>query len=113
MADTIKLLVALIIAIAAVAAFYIYREEASTLIRVLGLLAAVGVSLFVASTSRIGGNAVDYIGDTRVEVRKVVWPTRQETVQTTLLVLLMVVIVAIILWLFDSALGKFVQSIIN
>ncbi len=113
MADTIKLFVALMIAIAAVAAFYIYKEEASTLIRVLGLLVAAGVSLFVASKSQKGGNALSYISDTRVEVRKVVWPTRQETVQTTLLVLLMVVIVAIILWGFDSLLGNVVQSIIS
>ena len=113
MADTIKLFVALVIAIAAVAAFYIYKEEASTLVRVLGLLVALGGALFVASKSRIGGNALGYISDTNVEVRKVVWPTRQETVQTTLLVLLMVVIVAIILWGFDSALGGIVSSIIS
>jgi len=46
-----------------------------------------------------------YIGDTQIEVRKVVWPTRQETLQTTLVVIVMVIVVAIMLWAYDSLLG--------
>jgi preprotein translocase subunit SecE len=52
-----------------------------------------------------------YIGATQVEVRKVVWPTRQETLQTTMIVLLMVMLVALLLWAFDSLLGWAVRSL--
>jgi preprotein translocase subunit SecE len=45
-----------------------------------------------------------FAGDARTEVRKVVWPTRQETMQTTLVVIVMVLILGIILWLFDMML---------
>jgi preprotein translocase subunit SecE len=85
MADNIKLFVAVIIMMAAIVLFYTFAEY-STLLRVLGLLAAAGLSVFVASKTQIGAGALSYIGDTQTEVRKVVWPTRQETIQTTLIV---------------------------
>lgn len=110
MADNIKLIVAVIIMIAAIFVFYTYSEF-STLLRVIGLLAAAGLSLFVASRTTVGATAFGYIGDAQVEVRKVVWPTRQETVQTTLLVLLMVMIVALLLWGFDTMLGWAVRAL--
>ena len=111
MADILKLLVAIVILIAAVFGFYYFSAEASTLIRVLGILVALGVALFIASRTTVGGNVLGYVHDTRVEVRKVVWPSRQDTRQTTLLVMLMAVVVAIILWGFDSFLRWAVGSI--
>ncbi len=110
MADTIKLIVAVIMLIAAVTLFYMYAEY-STLLRVLGLLAAVGLSLFVASRTAKGGAVFSYVKDTQVEVRKVVWPTRQETLQTTMIVIIMVIIAALILWAFDSMLGWAVHTL--
>jgi len=85
--------------------------EYSTLLRVLGLLATVGLSLFIVSQTAKGRVAVSYIKDTNVEVRKVVWPTRQETIQTTMIVIIMVIIAALILWAFDSMLGWAVRAI--
>jgi preprotein translocase subunit SecE len=110
MADNIKLASALIITMAAIASFYNYAEY-STLLRVLGLLAAVGLSLFVASKTAVGSTMLNYVRDTQIEVRKVVWPSRQETVQTTMIVLLMVMVVALILWAFDSLLGWAVRAL--
>jgi preprotein translocase subunit SecE len=110
MADNIKLIVAVVLMIAAIALFYMYAEY-STLMRVLGLLATAGVSLFIASKTTVGSAALSYIGDTNVEVRKVVWPTRQETLQTTLVVILMVIMVALLLWGVDSLLGWAVRSL--
>ena len=54
---------------------------------------------------------LSYVRDTQIEVRKVVWPSRQETVQTTMIVLLMVMVVALILWAFDSLLGWAVRAL--
>lgn len=110
MADTIKLIVAVALLITAVALFYTHAEY-STLLRVLGLLAAIGLSLFIASRTAKGGVVLSYVKETQVEVRKVVWPTRQETLQTTMIVILMVIIAALILWAFDSLLGWAVRAL--
>ncbi|MDT8371769.1 MAG: preprotein translocase subunit SecE [Gammaproteobacteria bacterium] len=110
MADNIKLIVAVIIMIAATVSFYSFAEY-STILRVLGLLAAVGVALFIAAKTTVGATLLKYIRDTQIEVRKVVWPTRQETVQTTLIVVVMVFVVALMLWAFDSLLGWAVRAL--
>jgi len=112
MADNIKMVIAVAIMAAAIALFYTYAEY-STLLRVLGLLAAAGLSLFIASKTTVGASTLGYLGDTQVEVRKVVWPTRQETVQTTMLVILMVMVAALMLWAVDSMLGWAVSSLIK
>jgi preprotein translocase subunit SecE len=52
-----------------------------------------------------------FAADSRTEVRKVVWPSRQETVQTTFIVLVMVLIMGIILWLVDMGLLAIVRSV--
>ena len=109
--DTLKLMLALAILIAGVAGFY-YFEDESQLLRVIGMLVITGVSFFIVSTTDVGRRSLSFVKDARVEVRKVVWPTRQETLQTTLAVLVMVVIVAIMLWLIDLALGTGVNSLL-
>ncbi len=111
MADNVRLTVAVIIMVVAITVFYVYAAQYSTLLRVIGLLASVGISLFIASTTTVGSVIFDYVRDTRTEVRKVVWPTSQETIQTTMIVLLMVMIVALLLWGFDSLLGWAVRAL--
>tara|TARA_B110000305_G_scaffold45630_1_gene48535 strand:+ start:221 stop:559 length:339 start_codon:yes stop_codon:yes gene_type:complete len=110
MADNIKLIVAVIMMVIAITLFYTYSEY-STLLRVLGLLLVAGLAVFLASRTVVGGSMLGYISATQVEVRKVVWPTRQETLQTTMIVLLMVMLVALLLWAFDSLLGWAVRSL--
>ncbi len=66
-----------------------------------GVIAAFLVAGFIAFTTEKGRSAFDFAKESHVEVRKVVWPTRQETVQTTLIVAVFVVIMAVILWLID------------
>jgi preprotein translocase subunit SecE len=102
--DTFKLVVALLILIAALVGFYFYADH-DLLYRVIGLLAAVGISVAIALQTDKGREIWGYFHDAQIEVRKVVWPTRKETVNTTLLVIGMVIIVAMILWLLDMFLG--------
>jgi len=109
--DTVKLLLALLILIAGVAGFY-YFEDESQLLRVIGMLVVVGIAFFIVSMTDIGRRSLGFVKEARVEVRKVVWPTRQETLQTTLAVLVMVVIVAIMLWAIDSLLGLGVNTLL-
>ena len=63
-------------------------------------------------TSRQGQALWGFMQDARTETRKVVWPTRQETVRTTLLVFVVVTLVAVFLWLLDILLGWGVESLI-
>ncbi|HHO69635.1 MAG TPA: preprotein translocase subunit SecE [Gammaproteobacteria bacterium] len=98
--DTVKLTAALLLLGAAIVAFY-WFEDKSLLLRVLGLLATAGVSIAIASQTRVGRSIWGFLADTRTEVRKVVWPTRAETVQTTLAVMFLVVLTGFILWLLD------------
>jgi preprotein translocase subunit SecE len=109
--DTFKLMTAVLVLIAGVAGFY-YFEDKSQLLRVLGMLAVVVVAFLIVGTTDIGRRGLSFVKDARVEVRKVVWPTRQETLQTTVAVLFMVVLVAIMLWLFDMFLGWGVSNLL-
>jgi preprotein translocase subunit SecE len=108
MADKIKLLIAALVLAGALAAFYIFGEQALVW-RVLGLLLGVAVAGFIAAQSSAGSNAIAFARGAVVEVRKVVWPTRKETVQTTVMVMAMVVLVGIILWVFDWLLAMGVE----
>ena len=101
--DTAKLAAAAVLLVAGIFAFY-YFAAYSTLLRVLGLLVIGGASAAIALQTQPGRQLWQFIGDARTEVRKVVWPTRQETLQTTLVVVVMVLILGIILWLFDMLL---------
>jgi preprotein translocase subunit SecE len=108
--DTLKLLVAVVLLVAGIGVFYIF-EEHSLLLRVLGLLAVVGIAVAVALQSVPGRKVWDFASDARTEVRKVVWPSRQETIQTTLIVFAMVLLIGIMLWLFDMALMAIVRAV--
>ena len=98
--DTLKLLTAAVIVTVAVVAFY-YFSDYSLLLRVIGLLAAVGAAVGIVLTTEVGINFLGFTQDSRTELRKVVWPTRAETVQTSLIIILMVIIMGIFLWLLD------------
>ena len=108
--DTFKLLMAVVVLLAGVAGFYYYEAE-GLLYRVLGLLMFVIIALGLVYATHQGQSVVGFGREARAEVRKVVWPTRQETVQTTLMVLVAVIIIGIFLWLIDMALVSAVQSL--
>mgnify|MGYP003603167343 FL=1 len=101
--DTAKLAAAALLLIAGIYAFYFFADY-SALLRVLGLLVIVGGAAAIALQTQIGNQLWHFVGDARTEVRKVVWPTRQETLQTTFIVVVMVLILGIIMWLFDMVL---------
>ena len=102
--DKLKLLAACAIVALSVAGFYA-AAEFPTLYRVLGLLFGLGVAVFVFYNTAPGRSLLGFVEDSRTEVRKVVWPTRQETMQTTLIVMIIVVIIGAFLWLLDWGLG--------
>ncbi len=109
MADRIKLAISVLLIGVGIAAFYYFSDQQSLLIRVLGLLAVMAVAVFVALQTSVGQMSWEFMKDARTEVRKVVWPTRKETTQTTLLIFASVVVVGLALWGMDSMLLWAVQ----
>lgn len=72
--------------------------------RVAGLVVSVLVALGVACTTAQGRSALEFINSAKAEARKVVWPTKAETIQSTMVVVVMVLVASIFLWLLDSLL---------
>jgi len=101
--DSLKFLIAIALLVGGIWQFY-YFEEESQLYRILGLLAMLVMAMLVMYTTRMGYGVWLFARDARTEVRKVIWPSRQETMQTTLMVVVMVILVGIMLWLIDMVL---------
>ena len=89
---------------AAIGGFY-YFDDQATWIRVIGLLVALLVAGMIALQTQLGKAAWTFRREAVIEMRKVVWPTRKETAQTTMVVLAVVMIVAVLLWLLDMFLA--------
>jgi preprotein translocase subunit SecE len=88
-----------------------YFPELSTLYLALIAVAAVGIAGLVASTTVKGSTFITFAKDSRTEVRKVVWPTRQETTTTTMIVLAATIVVALLLWGLDGIIVEVVSYI--
>lgn len=108
--DTVKLTSAVILLLGGVAAFYYFSEQA-LVVRVIGMLVVAGLAALIALQTTQGAEVWSVLKATRTEVRKVVWPTRAETIQATLAVVVMVIVVGIALWLLDMLLVWLVQMI--
>ncbi len=102
--DVVKHALAMLVVAGALTAFYVYAEE-SLLFRVLGLLLASAVAVAIFYQTQSGRQLWVFFQLSRTEVRKVVWPTRAETLQTTLIVFVLVLLVGLFLWLLDLGLG--------
>ncbi len=101
--DSLKWGLVVLILAGAVFANYYFGEQ-SVLIRALGVVGAVIVAGLLAMQTVKGRNFVIFAKESRTEVRKVVWPTRQEAVQTTGIVLVATLFMSLVLWGLDSVL---------
>ncbi len=90
-----------------------YYSDMALLYRVLALVVVMGVAVVVAVKTAKGHAFWELMKEAQVEVRRVVWPTRQEVNQTTLVVVAVVLIMAVILWGLDSLLGWLASLIIG
>jgi len=84
--------------------FY-YFSDIRLFYRVLGMIALLILSGFIGYQSDFGKLVYSYVTDSKIELKKVTWPTKQETTQTTLGVIFVVIVIGILLWLFDMLLG--------
>jgi preprotein translocase subunit SecE len=108
--DTLKWGLIILILAAAIFGNYYYQDQ-SVLYRAIGVVGAVIVAGLIAMQTVKGKAAVLFAKESRTEVRKVVWPTRQETIQTTGIVLVATLIMSLLLWGLDSLLFEVVGFI--
>jgi len=98
--DIVKLLGSVLVLLAGIVSYY-YLVQVSILFRVLIVLASVVVSLVIFFQTSKGQALWEFFQGSRIEIQKVVWPTKQETFQTTLTVFVFVLIMGIFFWLLD------------
>ena len=110
--DKIKLSLAFILLMAGVAGYYYFREHA-TIIRVLAVMAGMVAASAVAWTSLPGKQFFAFSKESVAETRRVVWPSRKETMQTTGVVFALVVLVALFLWVVDASLMWLMQLLMG
>jgi len=111
-ADIVKLTICPVLIVVGVVAFY-HFSDLLLLYRVLGLLAIVSLAIGVCFTTAKGQAVWQFMAESKQEMRRVVWPSRDETVRTTLLVFAMVFVVGLILWLLDMFLLWAVQLLMT
>ncbi|TWT20037.1 preprotein translocase subunit SecE [Luteimonas marina] len=107
--DIVKYALALLLVAAGVFAFYWFESQWPTPARVGAVVAGVvaGLAVFMASTK--GHQTREFLSESRFELRKVVWPTRQEAMRMTWVVMIVVVIIALLLAGFDTVIQWLVR----
>jgi preprotein translocase subunit SecE len=111
--DTIKLLIAAAALVGGLYAYYYYETEIAQAVRVLMVLGGTVAGIGIAMTSVQGQRLWHFIQGSRVEIRKVVWPTKQETTQTAIAVFVFTMIMMLFFWLLDSGLLWLTQKLVG
>ena len=102
--DIIKLLISAAALMGGLYAYYYYEPEIAQALRVLMVLAGTAAGIGIAMTSTQGHRLWHFIQGSRVEIRKVVWPTKQETMQTAIAVFVFTLVMMLFFWALDSGL---------
>ena len=108
--DTVKLVAAVLVVLGGFVAYY-YFADAWLVFRVLGLVAGLALGLVIAFQSTQGQQIWEFIKGSQVEIRKVVWPSQQETLNTTLVVLVFTLILGVFFFFVDAGLLKLTQLV--
>jgi preprotein translocase subunit SecE len=108
--DIAKLVASAAILVGGIAAFYML-VDVPLAVRWLIVLGALAAGIVVALQSAQGREFWRFVQGSRVELRKVVWPTRQETMQTTMVVVIAIIVLGIFFWLLDMMLGAITRAL--
>ena len=102
-ADVAKLVLAGLILIGGIFAYSWFGNDASipSSVRLLGVFAALVIALAIAAFTATGRRVRDFIGESQFELRKVVWPTKDETIKTTGIIIVVVIVLSLLLGLID------------
>ena len=112
MADKIKLVLALLLVAAGVAGFYALHDSAAVL-RVLSVLGGIMLAAGVVWTTAMGKQLFGFFKDSIAEAKRVVWPSRKETIQTTGVVVLFAIVMALFLWAVDASLLQVINKLMG
>ena len=111
--NTLLLSIATALLIAGVGAYYWFQDLVITPVRVVGLIGVVGIASFIAAQSDSGSAFFRFLKEADIERRKVVWPTHQETLQTSLMVIIVIILISLFLAGVDWLLGAAVRSMVG
>ena len=101
--DIVLLVLSLGLLVGAIFGFY-YFEAYPDWQRWAGVIVAAALAIVIALQTHMGKSAAAFIRGSQIELRKVVWPTKQETTQTTIAIMIVVLILGLMLWGLDSLL---------
>jgi preprotein translocase subunit SecE len=111
--NTLLLTLATVLLIVGVGAYYWFQDLAITPIRVVGLIAVAALASFIAAQADSGAAFFRFIKEADIERRKVVWPTHQETLQTSLMVIIVIILISLFLAAVDWLLGAAVRTMVG
>ncbi len=111
--DIVKLLISAVALIGGLYAYYYYQDDIAQAVRVLMVLAGAAAGIGIAMTSTQGQRLWHFIQGSRVEIRKVVWPTKQETTQTAIAVFVFTLIMMLFFWVLDSGLLWLTRTLVS
>jgi len=109
----VKYALALLLVAAGIFAFYWFNGQWPTVARVMSVIGGLVAGAILFMTTAKGAETRDFLGESRFELRKVVWPTRQETTRTTWVVIVVVIIMSLILALFDWLIQLGVKALLG
>ncbi len=112
MMDKIKLVVSVLLLLAGIVGFYLLESHA-LIFRVLIVLAGLVLAALLFRTTPSGQVFYSFVGESVAEAKRVVWPSRKETIQTTVAVFVLVLLVAIFLWVIDTGFMWLVKALME
>lgn len=111
--DIVKYTLALLLVAGGVFAFYWFADQWAAPLRVLAVIGGLTLGTAVFLTSTKGAQTREFLAESRFELRKVVWPTRQEALRTTWVVIVTVIIISLMLGLFDVIIKAAIQFLLG
>lgn len=109
-ADIAKLVLAVLVLAAGIFAYSWFSADAniSSAVRLIGVLVALVVALAIAATTALGRRVRGFLVESQFEMRKVVWPARDETLKTTGIIIIVVIVLSLLLGVIDLILKSVV-----
>ncbi|NRB70822.1 MAG: preprotein translocase subunit SecE [Xanthomonadales bacterium] len=111
--DTMLLLISVIMLVGGIGAYYYFQDLANTPVRVGGLILWSVLAAWVAGQSQKGATFFRFLKEADIERRKVIWPTHQETLQTSLMVIVVTILISLFLAAVDWLLGALIRNLLG
>jgi preprotein translocase subunit SecE len=113
MLDSLLLAVSIVMLVGGIGAYYYFEDYAITAVRVAGLIAVAVLASFIAAQSDKGGMFFRFLKEADIERRKVIWPTRQEALQTAMMVIVVTILISLVLAGIDWVLGALIRALLS